>query len=127
MVSRKQLSIGVSAVIFLTVLGGCASGRFKQRKEARDRLAMQSRMYCDFVNQEQFPDVEVQLNLDMAKKCDPTKPHSISGYRTSKDETGLMFCCHLDATAKLGPDEVKPPAANPEPPRAPAQAAPAKQ
>ena len=100
----KQIVILASAAVVL-LASGCASGRFKQRKEARDKLAVSTKMYCDFVSNEVYPDVEVQLSLDMGKKCDPDRPFSISSMKNVNDNLGVLYCCNLSATAKLIDDE----------------------
>ena len=55
--------------IGLVFLAGCSSGQLKARKEQRDKVAQSSKFYCDFVDGSQYPDLEVHLNLEMAKKC----------------------------------------------------------
>lgn len=74
---------------------GCSSSQIKARKEQRNVAAQQSKIYCDFVNGELYPDVEVMLNLEMAKKCDNEKSMSISSYKTSNENTGIVFCCAM--------------------------------
>ncbi len=84
----------VVSFIFVT---GCASSQMKQRKEAREKISQSSKMYCDFVNGELFPDIEVVLNLEMAKKCDGEKNFSITQYKTSNENMGIMYCCNTQS------------------------------
>lgn len=73
---------------------GCSTAQ-KERREARDRIAGQSGLLCDFVNESDYKDVDVELNLRMANKCNAVKPFSISGYKRLNDSAGFMFCCSL--------------------------------
>lgn len=76
-------------------LGGCASSQMKARKEQRDKASQTSKLYCDFVNGELYPDVEVMLNLEMSKRCDSEKPFSLTNYKTSNENMGIVYCCAL--------------------------------
>jgi len=87
----------VSALFIAT---GCASSAMKERKEQRDRVSQTSRMFCEFVNGDIYPDIEVALNLEMAKRCDPDKNFSVTGYKTRSEVQGLVFCCSLTGAAK---------------------------
>lgn len=95
----KLLSLTVIAAIFFT---GCSSAQ-KQRKEQRDKLVQSSKLYCEFINGEVYPDVDVQLNLEMAKRCDSDKSFSISTYRTPSENQGIVYCCSVKAEAKAEP------------------------
>lgn len=101
-------------LLSFTFAVGCSSSQIKARKEQRDKAAQTSKIYCDFVNGELYPDVEVMLNLEMAKKCDSEKSLSISQYKTSNENTGIVFCCStidkVDAALKT---EKKPTPATP--------------
>ncbi|GIL18487.1 MAG: hypothetical protein BroJett040_22380 [Oligoflexia bacterium] len=89
------------SVVTLTALffAGCSSAQ-KQRKEQRDKIAQTSKMFCEFVNGEVYPDVEVQLNLEMAKRCDSDKSFTISTYKTPSENQGIVYCCALKVEAK---------------------------
>jgi hypothetical protein len=89
------------------VFSGCASNQLKVRKEQRDKVAQSSKFYCDFLNGSDYPDIEVQLNLEMAKKCDGDKPMTMSQYRSPSDAQGILYCCSTNATAFLTPAEGK--------------------
>lgn len=92
-------SIETFAVLSLAfgLLTSCSSAK-KERLEQREKLANSSGMYCDFVNGEKYTDVEVVMNLEMAKKCDSAKQFSISQYRSPADVVGMMYCCSLNGT-----------------------------
>lgn len=102
----------MSALGALLALSGCASNR-KQKFDQREKAALASGLYCDFVNGEKSPEVELELNLLMSKKCDADKHFSITSYRTPAEVTGVLYCC---ATKKI---EVKPPEAKMSPAVAP--------
>ena len=99
---KSNWAKGLLALGALAFVAGCASAKMKARKEERNKLAQSSGLYCDFVNNEIHSDVEVQLNMEMSKKCDNDKPFSISGFKTSNENSGIMYCCSLDPQAKLG-------------------------
>lgn len=99
----KLLSMLVLAALFT----GCASSQQKQRKEAREKISQSSKLYCDFVNGELFPDVEVVLNLEMGKRCDSEKNFSISQYRTSNENVGIMYCCALSGAKGSPADDAE--------------------
>lgn len=88
--------ISLVAVAALT-LAGCSSAQ-KARKEAREKISTSSGLYCDFVNGELFPaDVEVALNIEIAKKCDANKALSITQYKTPAENNGVVFCCSISS------------------------------
>lgn len=103
---RKILLLLVAGAFMVS---GCASSEFKRRKAERDKVSQSSGLYCDFVNGEIHPDVEVELNLEMAKRCDSTKPFSLSNYKTQSENAGVVYCCSMKAGA-----EAATPAAAPE-------------
>ncbi len=86
---RVIAALGLSMVF----LSACSSSKLKERKEQRDRVAQSTKLYCEFVNGDINPDIDVALNLEMAKRCDADKPYSISQYNTRSDSTGIMYCC----------------------------------
>jgi hypothetical protein len=99
--------------IGILLFAGCTSSQIKARKEMRDKVAMNSKFYCDFISGSQHHDTEIQLNLEMAKRCDGDKPFSISQFRTQSDVSGVMYCCSTNATAFLNSLEGKTKPANP--------------
>lgn len=78
------------------VLVACGSSAVKQRKEQRDKIIQSSKMFCEFVNGEVYSgDVDVALNIEMAKKCDNEKPFTVTQYKTPSESQGLIYCCTL--------------------------------
>lgn len=75
------------------LLSGCASGTFKARKEQREKLASSTGMYCEFVSGDLHPDLDVELSMQMANRCDSGKSFSITNYKNSSDQIGVIFCC----------------------------------
>jgi hypothetical protein len=94
MYSRQGCLLLVSAIISALVLSGCASGR-KQKLEQREKLAASSGLYCDFVNGDKNKEVEVELNVLMAKKCDADRPFTITNYKSPAEVTGVLYCCAI--------------------------------
>jgi hypothetical protein len=92
----------LSFVIGAAVLTGCASSQIKARKEQREKIAQSSHLYCDFVNGEVFPDVDVELNLEIAKHCENNKNMTITNYRSPSDAIGIVYCCALREDAFKG-------------------------
>jgi hypothetical protein len=90
-------------LICVVTIVGCSSAQ-KIRREERDRLVSKSGLLCDFVNEADFKDVDIELNLRMANKCNSAKPFSISGYKRVDTSSGFMFCCATreGATAPAG-------------------------
>jgi hypothetical protein len=98
---RKIKLVGILGSL-ATMAVGCASSQIKARKDQRDKVAISSRLFCDFVNGEIYPDVEVQLNLEMAKHCEHDSPMSVTQYRTSNENMGIVYCCSYN-----GPESKK--------------------
>ena len=102
---RNCLKFGCATALLFSLVA-CTSAQIKARKEQRDKAVQTTHLYCEFVNGETYPDIDVALNLEMAKKCDSEKPMTVSNYRSPSDSIGLIFCCgtHDDsipaATAK---------------------------
>ncbi len=110
MMIHSALVFLAAASIFVT---GCSSAQ-KARKEQRDKVAASSKLYCDFVNGELFPaDVEVALNLEMAKKCDSERAFTITNYKTPAENNGVVFCCSIANAGK--PTSAAAPAPAPAP------------
>lgn len=76
-----------------TVFVGCASGTFKARQEQREKMAASTGMYCEFISGDMFPDVDVELSMSMARRCDASKNFSITNYKNSSDQSGVIYCC----------------------------------
>jgi hypothetical protein len=85
----------ILVILFGVVFGlGCSTAQ-KERREARDRVASQTGLLCDFVNESDYKDVDVELNLRMGNKCNSAKPFSVSGYKRMNESSGFMYCCSL--------------------------------
>ncbi len=88
----------ISSQLLIFTLG-CSSSGVKQRKEQRDKVAQSSKFYCEFLNAEQFPDIDVAINLEVAKRCDTTLPMQMFPYKTPTEVSGVMYCCNTNASA----------------------------
>jgi len=97
-VNRFLLLAG--AVVFMS---GCASGTFKARQEQREKMAASSGLYCEFISGDLFPDLDVELNMRMAKRCDADRNYTITNYKNSSDQTGVMYCCSLTGITAAPP------------------------
>lgn len=84
------------------VLSACASKTQNERRQERERVANSSRMMCDFINAEKFPDADIELNIQMGRRCDPDKNFSITQFRTPSDNQGIMYCCVMNPRIRLG-------------------------
>lgn len=87
----KSLIVLFSA--FILILSGCASGTFKARQEQRDKLAASTGMYCEFISGDLFPDLDVELSMQMAKRCDANKSFTVTNYKNSSSQNGVIYCC----------------------------------
>ena len=105
----SQRLLILSSLSFLLFLSGCASGTFKARQEQREKLAASSGMYCEFVSGDLFPDLDVELSMSMAKRCDSSKQFSITNFKNSSDHSGVIYCCSTAARrAAAGPRKALP-------------------
>lgn len=75
------------------VLAGCASGTFKARQEQREKMAASTGMYCEFLSGDVYHDLDVELSMSMAKRCDSTRNFSITNFKNSSDQNGVIYCC----------------------------------
>lgn len=116
------------ALLALLTLAGC-SGAMKQRAEQREKLSASSGYYCEFINGDEYQDIDVELNLSLARRCDSSKSSTITGYKNSSDVYGVIYCCTLAKKEEPVRETKKPsppPAATkPAAPSAPATGAPA--
>jgi hypothetical protein len=78
----------------LLSMTACSSAR-KARQAEREKAINSTGFVCDFVNGDAYADIEVQLNLEMAKRCDSNKNFSMSYFKNSADVTGIVYCCSL--------------------------------
>lgn len=95
----KKKNLIVLAVSFLA-LAGCASSKFKERQLQREKATSTTGMYCEFINGEVHSDVDVELNLSMARRCDSQKTFSITNYRNSAKQNGILYCCAASSAKK---------------------------
>ena len=127
MANRFLMLLG--AVVFMS---GCASGTFKARQEQREKMAASAGLYCEFVSGDLFPDLDVELNMRVAKRCDAERNLTITSYKNSSDQTGVMYCCSMTGGAGPAPkrqaraERIAPVASAPAPAAAVSTPAPAK-
>ncbi|KHD89213.1 MAG: hypothetical protein OM95_05205 [Bdellovibrio sp. ArHS] len=96
MLSQRLFILFTSSALLLS---GCASGTFKARQEQREKLAASTGMYCEFVSGDLNPDLDVELSMQMARRCDANRSFSITNYKNSSDHNGVIYCC---ASTKRG-------------------------
>lgn len=89
---KKIMSLGI---VLVSVLSACSSSQ-KARREERERLMHKKGVFCDFVSESDYNDVDVELNLRLAKKCDASKPFSIAGYKRVSENPGVLYCCNSE-------------------------------
>lgn len=95
---RGGLVIFMRLFLFALIAGslaGCASSRFKARQEQREKIANSAGLYCDFISGDLYPDLEVELNMQMARRCDVNRNFSITNYKNASAQNGIMYCCAL--------------------------------
>ncbi len=103
---------------FVTLfIAGCASSTFKARQEQREQLALSTGMFCEFISGDLFPDLDVELSMRMAKRCDSDKNYTITNHRNESGQNGVIYCCTM-ANART-----KPRVSRPAAPATPATAA----
>ncbi len=112
--SFKKIAVLAVSCLFLSA---CASSAMKTRKEQQAKVAQSSKLYCEFINGEIYPDVDVALNIEMAKRCDSDKPFTITAYKTPSENQGILYCCSISKNAQFSSGSNE---------KAPAKAAPAK-
>lgn len=87
----SRLLVGLFALVSLAA---CSSAQ-KARQAEREKLSASTGMLCDFVNGDDYQDVEVELNLQMARRCDANKSFTISDYKNASEVHGVLFCCSM--------------------------------
>lgn len=88
-VFRVVLLSAMSALM----MTACASSKFKERQAQREKAASGAGLYCEFLSGDVFPDLDVELNLKMAQRCDARGTFSITNYKNVSDQNGVMYCC----------------------------------
>lgn len=86
--------------LVVLILSACSSNTLKVRQEQREKLAVSTGMYCDFVSGDMYPDIEVELSLQMARRCDAGKNFTMTQFRNSSNHNGVLYCCHSTRTEK---------------------------
>lgn len=97
----------IKAALMVTALFvvGCASQSQKARKEQQQKVIQSAKFYCEYLNGEQYYDIDVALNVSMGQRCDAEKPFSVSQYRTPSDIQGVMYCCSTSEKTALLTDK----------------------
>ncbi|MBX3016744.1 MAG: hypothetical protein KF767_02555 [Bdellovibrionaceae bacterium] len=90
---KQRLGLAPVLLALPFVLSACSSAELKQRQEVRDRVVKSSGLYCEFMNGDANPDIDVAVNIAMGAKCDADKDFSITSYRSPSEINGVMFCC----------------------------------
>ncbi|AHZ83585.1 hypothetical protein AB1A81_14695 [Bdellovibrio bacteriovorus] len=95
--SRRLLfALSTSALI----LSGCASGSFKARQEQREKMAASTGMFCEFLSGDVYHDLDVELSMKMANRCDANRNFSITNYKNTSDQNGVIYCCATSGRAE---------------------------
>lgn len=87
--------VSVFGMMGLLILTGCASSSYKARLDTREKQAASAGLYCEWVNGDKYSDIDVEINLQMAKRCDSNKPFTLTPYKNSSDVNGIMYCCAM--------------------------------
>ncbi len=89
------------STIAVFMLSSCASSKFKERQIQREKAANSAGVYCEFLSGDIFPDLDVELNLKMAQRCDASRNFSITNYKNSSDQNGVMYCCAMAGSQRV--------------------------
>jgi hypothetical protein len=90
----------VCGILASFILTSCASSTYRARQEKREKLASSAGLYCEWISGDKHADIDVEVNLQMAQRCDSSKPFSLTTYKNNSDQNGIMYCC---ATANSSP------------------------
>ena len=85
----------VFSMMGLLFLTGCASSAYKARLDNREKQANAAGLYCEWIDGGKHSDIDVEINLQMAKRCDSSKPFSLVPYKDASDSNGIMYCCAM--------------------------------
>ncbi|MFS4458280.1 hypothetical protein [Bdellovibrio sp. HCB2-146] len=85
----------VLSVMSALMMSACASSKFKERQAQREKMASSAGLYCEFVSGDVYPDLDVELNMKMAQRCDANRSFSITNYKNVSDQNGVMYCCAM--------------------------------
>jgi hypothetical protein len=83
--------VGVAAISLFLV----SCGTSKARLAERDKISSASGMYCEFISGDIHNDIDIELNMQMGKRCDSSKPFSITNYKNSSENFGVVYCCAI--------------------------------
>lgn len=92
----RNISFAVTSLLLVS----CASG-YKARQELRDKSSATTGMYCEFVSGDEFTDVDVEVSLRMGKRCEASRPFSITNYKNASDNNGIVYCCNALVELRL--------------------------
>lgn len=120
--SSRRLSYFLGTVSLASLLlAGCASSN-AHREESRNKIVQTSKIFCEFVNGDNNPDIDVAVNLAVGAKCDADRSFSMTSYRTPSEINGILYCCGVRepksesaASKKVPPALTLTPAADVEP------------
>ncbi len=99
MTARFSTLSTICGLLLPVILLGCGSAQ-KQRLEQRDKLAASSGLYCEFISGDVHSDIDVELNMQLARRCEPTKPLTITNYKNSSENYGVIYCCSIKKDEK---------------------------
>lgn len=102
--SRKLLILSLLASTFVFV--SCSSNQ-KQRQEQRDKVSASSGMYCEFISGDVHNDIDIELNIQMGKRCDASRPFSLTNYKNSSENFGVIYCCSMPKKEEKGKVETR--------------------
>lgn len=95
---KKYLILIAGAML----LSSCSS-HYKKRQEMREKASAASGLYCEFLSGDLYTDLDVELNLQMAKRCEVDKGYSITNYKNASDQIGVIYCCQVQKKMAKAP------------------------
>ena len=99
MTARFSTLLNICGLLLPILFLGCGSAQ-KQRLEMRDKASASSGLYCEFISGDVHSDIDVELNLQMARRCEPTKPLTMTNYKNSSENFGVIYCCSIKKDEK---------------------------
>lgn len=105
----EKINFGLVMVLAASVmLSACGSSRLKARQEQRDKAVAATGLYCEWIDGERHTDFDVEVNLQMAKRCDSSKPFSLVPFKNNSDRNGIMYCCATPDSQSAGANSYAP-------------------
>jgi len=92
----------LGGILLSLILSSCASSSHKARMDQREKVAGTAGLYCEWISGDKHPDIDVEVNLQMARRCDSSKPFSLTTYKNTADQNGVMYCCGMAANEGRG-------------------------